>query len=52
MYGENRPPVTDEPVALEKVPVEVRDSSEITDRFRGSYEIHLKLMKKDEDNNM
>ena len=46
MSGENRPLVTDEPVELEKQPVEVQDFMKSTDHFQGIYGKYLKLVKK------
>ena len=53
MIGENRQLVTDEPVEIEKWPVEVQDFREITDHFRGIYRIYPQFNKgKPEDVNM
>jgi hypothetical protein len=41
--GENRQLVTDEPVELEKQPVEVHDFGNIIHNVRGIYGIYLKL---------
>ena len=45
MFGENRQLVTDEPVELEKYPVEVQDCRKITDWFRRIYGIYPNLIK-------
>ena len=42
MFGENRQLVADEPVEVEKEPVEVGESRRITDPFRGIFRIYLK----------
>ena len=53
MNRENRLLVTDEPVELEKRPVEVGDSRKVTDHFRGICRMYLKLInEKPEDHNM
>ena len=45
MIGKNRQLVTDEPVELEKSPVEVQDCKKITNHFRGIHRIYPDLMK-------
>jgi hypothetical protein len=42
---ENRPFVTDEPVGFEKSTVEVQNCRKITNRFRETYGIYLKINK-------
>ena len=44
MIGENWQLVTDEPVEIEKSPVEVQDFRKITDRFRRIYRIWPNLV--------
>ena len=45
MIRENRQVVTDEPVELEKSPVEVQDGRKITDHFRGISRTYPNLRK-------
>lgn len=48
MKGENQPPLTDELLEFEKQSVQVQDFRIINDHFRGTYRIHLELIKKTE----
>ena len=45
MMGENRQLVTNEPVEIEKLPVEVQDCRKLTDHFREICRVYSNIIK-------